>query len=219
MVTETNSVRTNFSDTINELQRSYNFFIDYFKLDKALFGNTIITIQSSGRRNASSWLSKSNWINDKNETKSEVNISADYLDRGVNEILGTLLHEIAHLKNYIKGIEDCTVSGYHNKYFQKSAIEVGLVVEKLEIGNKGWNKTSLGVESIKAIELLQPNKEVYKFNRVSVKGTGETSKKYLAVFIDVDYKDTLDSLCKHLNLNKKQVVQVLLDDKFVAENL
>ena len=116
MVKDLNSVTT-FADTINELHRSYNFFIDYFKLDKVLFGNTIITIQSSGRRNATGWLSKSKWVNDANESKHEINISADYLDRGVNEILQTLLHEIAHLKNAIRGVEDVTVSGYHSKHF------------------------------------------------------------------------------------------------------
>ena len=218
MVTETNVV-TNFSDTINELQRSYNFFIDYFKLDKVKFANTIITIQSSGRRNATSWTSKSNWVNADNETKSEINISADFLDRGVDDILQSLLHEIAHLINFNKGIEDCTVSGYHNKYFKIACESIGLVVSKLDVGNKGCSETALGTEAIKAIELLKPNEEVYKFNRVSVKGTGETSKKYHAVFIDIDYKDTLDSICKHLNKNKKQVVQDLLDDKLVTENL
>ena len=211
MVKDLNSVTT-FADTINELHRSYNFFIDYFKLDKVLFGNTIITIQSSGRRNATGWLSKSKWVNDANESKHEINISADYLDRGVNEILQTLLHEIAHLKNAIRGVEDVTVSGYHNKHFKDSAEELGLVVSKLDVGNKGWSETKLGSEALKAIELLTPNEDVYKFNRVTVKVTGSTAKKYIAVFISNSYDDKLQSLCDKTGQSRKTIVEQLIDE-------
>jgi len=210
MVKDTNSVTT-FADTINELQRSYNFFIDYFKLDKALFANTIITIQSSGRRNAAGWLSKGKWVNDANESKHEITLASDYLNRDINSILETLLHEIAHLKNAVVGIEDCTVSGYHNKHFKDSAEGLGLVVSKLEVGNKGYNITSLGTEANKAIKILNPDSNVYSFNSISVKGKGLTAKKYIAIFVSKSYDDKLQTLCDKTGKTRKTIVEELVD--------
>lgn len=69
------------------------------------------------------------------------------------QLLSTLLHEVAHSLNHKNGIEDCSSNQYHNKHFKKQAEELGLKTleikgkghastELTEFGAKRWNKAS-----------------------------------------------------------------------------
>jgi len=61
------------------------------------------------------------------------------LDRA--DILPKLLHEMVHVSNHQKGIEDVTANQYHTiKYFLPVALSVGLVVIKHK--SQGWSITS-----------------------------------------------------------------------------
>lgn len=73
----------------------------------------------------------------------EVNIGAGTLNRPIADVVTTLLHEMVHYFNHINGVQDCCRGGtYHNKNFKKSAVEHGLVVEK--VAKYGWASTSPG---------------------------------------------------------------------------
>jgi len=205
-----NETNNTYADIVNELQRSYDFFIDYYGLDKDKFVNVMICVMNSGRREALGWHRKDSWVDSEGKTHTELNICADYLDRDVEEILETLLHETAHLKNSIAGISDCTSTQYHNKKFKNSAESLGLVVEKM--GNKGYALTKLGDEAKKAITALKPNREVYRFNRLSSKGSGKTASKYLAIFISNTYEEKIDAACEQSGKNRKSLVEGLIDD-------
>jgi hypothetical protein len=67
------------------------------------------------------------------------------------ELLSTLLHEVAHSMNHMNGIEDCSSNQYHNKHFKTQAEALGLktleikgkghaATELTEFGAKRWNK-------------------------------------------------------------------------------
>ena len=72
----------------------------------------------------------------------EVVVVAEYLNRDVNQIVGTLLHEAAHAQCHERGIHDCSAtSQYHNKKFKAAAEELGLQVEKM--GSYGFARTRL----------------------------------------------------------------------------
>jgi queuine/archaeosine tRNA-ribosyltransferase len=57
------------------------------------------------------------------------------------ELLSTLLHEVAHSLNHMNGIEDCSSNQYHNKHFKTQAEALGL--KTLEIKGKGHASTEL----------------------------------------------------------------------------
>lgn len=70
----------------------------------------------------------------------EINITSDYLDRTPVEIAATLLHEMVHLFNAMKNINDCSRGGkYHNVKFKEAAESHGLLVEK--DSRYGWSQT------------------------------------------------------------------------------
>ena len=199
-----------YADIVNELQRSFEFFVDHFNLDKSKYTNVLITLMASGRRQAYGWHGAGFWEDTGHVKRTEINLSAEYLNRPAEEILGTLLHEMAHLKNSVEGIKDCDPSNqYHNKKFKTSAEFFGLEVSKL--GSRGWAKTELGKKAQDAIKALKPNVEVYSVTRISAKRLKEPSKKYIAVFIDESYKEKLETACKALGKNKKEVVEGYLD--------
>jgi len=99
-----------------------------------LFDGTLsrvgLTIQSQGHHSAYGWCTVAPvWHTTTNGSYHEVNISAEYLDRGIYDIVGTLVHEGVHLDNIQKGVQDCSRGNtYHNKRFRDRAEEVGLVV-------------------------------------------------------------------------------------------
>lgn len=68
-------------------------------------------------------------------------MAAGSLARPIEEVVGTLLHEMVHYYNCVNGIKDCSRSGtYHNKKFKKEAEKRGLSVEKVD--KYGWACTS-----------------------------------------------------------------------------
>lgn len=77
----------------------------------------------------------------KDTNRYELNISADALNRPIENIVATLLHEMVHIYNIMNGIQDTSRGRtYHNKNFKTKAENVGLIIEK---DNKiGWSITT-----------------------------------------------------------------------------
>ena len=198
-----------FADIVNELQRSYNFLVSYYKLDDPKWKDAVITLQSAGRRSMYGWHSAGRWVEGDNR-RTELNICAEYLDRGADEIIETLLHEMAHLKNSIAGIKDCNPANqYHNKNFKESAEFFGLLVEKM--GLKGFAQTSLGDGAKAAIVALNPNRDVYGVFRPRVASVNSQAGKYMAIFIDSSYSEKVDEACEKAGMTKKKLVEHLID--------
>lgn len=100
----------------------------------------VITIQSTPR--AYGHYSLYDAWNCNGEGRRELNIGAGTLDRPIENIISTLLHEMVHMLNdTILNIQDCSRGGtYHNKYFKKAAEEHGLVVTRSD--KYGWSTTA-----------------------------------------------------------------------------
>ena len=63
----------------------------------------------------------------------ELNLSADYLNRPIENIVATLIHEACHLYAIANDIKDTSNNGvYHNKRFKQLAEDRGLHIEKHE---------------------------------------------------------------------------------------
>lgn len=137
---------------------------DYFNHN--LFGGELVdvalTIQSRGRKlNTLGWCSVNEaWVenNDGQEGKEskvyrEINLSSEFMNRGIQEVAATLIHEMVHAFNLQNGIKDCNPKTQnHNKNFKEKAEEVGLVCERVE--KKGYAHTYLGPQLIQTVDEL-----------------------------------------------------------------
>lgn len=191
-----------------ELYRAFDFFNKRFA-DNEL-PKVVITIQESGRRNAYGWFGNGFWSDlDAADSVPEINLSAEYVGRKPESVLETLLHEMAHLLNAVRGVRDCSSGQYHNKHFKTAAEQFGLKVERT--GNRGWSYTSLDVEAEQAIKEFKPNTDVFRsLKRKSTVGPRE--KKYVSLIIGAEYGDMLTGALATTGLTQRQFVeQAVLD--------
>lgn len=100
----------------------------------------------------------------KDDRVHELNISTAYLKRPIEELVTTMIHEMVHLLNMQRGIQDCSRGGsYHNKKFKDEAEKHMIHIEHHEkygwtitiptdelldyIIKKGWTEIQMGEES------------------------------------------------------------------------
>jgi hypothetical protein len=131
---------SSINDTITNINGMYNAFNT--KLEADLPKDVVFTLipNHNSRSKYLGWFFRSRWVKG-TEVLHEINIAPDFLNRPVDQIAETLIHEMCHLKNFVAGIKDCTATQYHNKAFKKAAESFGLKVERMR--NKGYAITSL----------------------------------------------------------------------------
>jgi DNA-directed RNA polymerase subunit RPC12/RpoP len=94
----------------------------------------------------------------------EITVCPEFFDLGLVKLCDTLLHELVHLFNLQKGISDTSRGGYyHNEKFKQQALKRGLLVEKHP--KYGWSLTNLKPETIKFVESLKIDREVFNLMR------------------------------------------------------
>lgn len=101
----------------------------------------IVTIQSTPRAYGhvtatKTWKRKDDW-------RHELNLGAETLNRPIENVVATMMHEMVHLYNITHNIQDCSRGGlYHNKRFRDEAERRGLTVEQHP--SYGWSMTEPG---------------------------------------------------------------------------
>ena len=81
----------------------------------------VITIQSTPRAYGHVTVAKS-WQRADGGQRHELNIGAGTLDRPIENVTATVLHEMVHLYNLQTGVQDTSRGGaYHNKKFRDAA--------------------------------------------------------------------------------------------------
>ena len=199
----TSSPATKMKRIYSELYRAFDHFNKIFT-DNSL-PKPVITIQESGRKNAYGWFGKGFWYdNDQGTGVPEINISAEYLSRGVNGVLETLLHEMAHYYNAVNEIKDCSSGQYHNKHFKRAAEMFGLNVERS--GNRGYAYTSLTETSQQAIDTLKADESLFKDIRRRKVGPMR-EKKYISLVVDAAIEPHLQEAIEVSGSTQKQFVQ------------
>ena len=68
------------------------------------------TVSPYGGRWAYGWCNINEIWNASGEKYREINLSAEYLKRTIFELAATLLHEMAHLYNLVRGIQDAATT-------------------------------------------------------------------------------------------------------------
>lgn len=109
----------------------------------------VISIMSSPKTNGhftlqKTWRVEEGYLN-------EINISAEHLDRPIENIMASLCHEMVHYYCYLSKIADVSKNGrYHNKRFKQEAEKRGL-----QIGYQEYIGYSLTKPSKEFIEVIQ----------------------------------------------------------------
>ena len=103
----------------------------------------IITIQSTPRAYGHVTVAKT-WKR-KDENRHELNLGAETLNRPIEEVVATIMHEMVHLYNIANGVQDCSRGGtYHNKRFRDEAERRGLKISHHP--TYGWTITEASDE-------------------------------------------------------------------------
>lgn len=110
------------------LEKAFNLInVDWFdgKLE-----TPIITVIPTSR--AYAHYTTANVWNTANGGKREINIASGTLDRPLEDVIASLMHEMVHMWNdTVLNRQDCSRGGtYHNKQFAVEAVKHGLTVEK-----------------------------------------------------------------------------------------
>ena len=194
-------------EVTDRLVEAFNFFNE--ELGSGLDAPVFTLIPNRGRQSYYGWYWQGRWKDGK-KSLPEINITADTLKRSVEEICNTLIHEMAHYKNNVEGINDCNANQYHNKHFKKRAEEFGLTVEKLK--NKGYARTELGEKAKNLVKkyknkFLKDDKNPFHAYRVSSE-TRLTIKENTKRFVAIDRQlaeeaesingDTIKNIVEHL---------------------
>lgn len=99
----------------------------------------IITIQSTPRAYGHVTVGKV-WYR-KEEQRHELNMGAETVNRPIEEVVATMMHEMVHLYNIAHGVQDCSRGGtYHNKRFKEEAERRGLQIDHHD--RYGWTITT-----------------------------------------------------------------------------
>lgn len=130
---------------LTNIQRTTQFLNKVFKaVNKEYFNNSlelpVITIQSSV--GAYGYITTSKvWDTDGIE-RYEINIGAETLNRPIENVVATMIHECVHLYCLMNDIKDTSNRGiYHNKNFKKIAEEMGhLQIDRHD--KYGWTITT-----------------------------------------------------------------------------
>lgn len=187
----TNNITGEVTDRLVEMFEFFNKELGT-NLDAPVF----TLIPNRGRQSYYGWYWQGRWKDGK-KALPEINITADTLKRDVEDICETVIHEMAHYKNNVEGINDCNANQYHNKHFKKRAEEFGLEVSKLR--NKGYALTSLGEKGKNLVKKyknthLKGDKNPFHAYRVGTEGrtTIKSNKRFVA--IDRDLAEQAENL-------------------------
>lgn len=135
---------------LTNYQRVTQYLTKVFKnINEEYFDNVVetptITIQSTIGAYGHVSVNKV-WHNNEVATH-ELNLSADYLNRPIENVVATLIHEACHLYALQTGIKDTSNRGvYHNFRFKELAEERGLHISRHD--KYGWTITEPTEETI-----------------------------------------------------------------------
>lgn len=193
--------RNELVETLNELHRIFGILNDNFFNGE--LEQPVITIQKSRSTNLGHFTLSKIWENvDTKELKYEININPIHLDRPVEEIVGTLLHEAIHYYHKVNDIKDAT-NNVHNKKFKNKAEELGFIVERSK--KYGYGHTTLSPELKDYIDNeIQPRPECFMYfmnipmaEEKEAKTTTKKTFKYICekCGMEVKAKPEMNILC------------------------
>lgn len=153
-------------------------------LNKVYFNNelppVVITIMSSPKTYGHFTVGKV-WKADESHL-NEINISAEHLDRPIQNVMATLQHELIHYYCQLNNIADTSQSGrYYNKFFRKEAEARGLIISYAKY--IGYSITQPSQEFIEVIQThgiekpMEINRDgIWAITGIGGNGSGDDGK-------------------------------------------
>ena len=156
---------TSTIDCVSELNSSFEKLFD--SLNQEIFDSqlprAIITL-SPTKKAYGHYTVYDAW-NVQDSPKREINMSTYDINRPIENVISTLVHEMCHMYNdLIIGVKDCSNNGrYHNKYFKKAAEEHWLIVNKSK--DYGWSTTLPGEKLLNWIDAHPELQDIEMFRK------------------------------------------------------
>jgi len=203
-----------YVEAIFTLDKAFDYFND--KLCNNTLDRPIINILSRGARKCLGWHWQDKWQCD-GEYATEITIVGESLNRPIEEVLETLLHEMAHLYNSQAGVKDCNAQQRHNKHFKKTAESVfHLQVDRHP--TRGWALTSLTETSRALIGAFLQESKVHSINlvRVPTGGVGGVKKKTYMISVTEEDHALIKDMANNQDMSQKEVISFLIN-KFSEE--
>lgn len=166
--------------TIQELYKIFHFLNKQIFKDECVLP-VILVQQNKSKKATLGWCTVNRvWKAKDEQDYYEITLCAEYLNRPIEEIVATMLHEMVHLHNLIKEVKDCSNNNvYHNKKFKQTAEEKGLIVEKEQ--TVGWGVTKLSDKTKEIIKELKVDESAFEMFRQKIlinKPPSQPSYKY-----------------------------------------
>jgi hypothetical protein len=160
------------SAIVKKTEALFDLFNEHFY--SAELTRPAITVSPDGGRGAYGWCSVNEIWKTGEDMHREINLCAEYLDRPMPEVCGTMLHEMAHLYNLHHGIADVSNNGYyHNKRFKDTVEAHGLIIEKHD--KSGWTITTLTPETGAWLEAALDGEAISAVRLPEGGGNGKTA--------------------------------------------
>lgn len=132
---------------INHLEEAYHFFNKEF--DAGLSDVVFTTVPGTESNLMQGWFVNHCWTKG-NKKYHEININPEFLNEPIENIIDTILHEMAHVMDFDTA-GDITRGELHGKTFKACAEKLGLVATYNK-EQKDYSDTSLGKGALAAIE-------------------------------------------------------------------
>jgi hypothetical protein len=169
--------------TVNNIQPAIITLHKAFdKANTVIFNNelpqVVLTMNPRGKSNSLGWFTVNPAWTNGNEEMHEINISPETLNRDYIEVIQTLIHEMLHLYNSVKGVKDTSRgNSYHNKKFLQSAIDHGFEYTHEAPDSKiGYSQITFTQKTINMIKFWNIDKSAFTIIRKEF-GTGAKAKK------------------------------------------
>ena len=189
----------NITHTLKELYRIYH------ELEKSLFDTPleepIILIQSNKKKVLGTCSVNKIWENkrDVENQKYEITVVAENLNRPIDEIVETVLHEMVHLYCSLNNIKDTSNNYvYHNKRYKEQAEKHGLEVKRGT--TVGWAITKLTPETKELIKKFNIDETAFDYYRKVRPFSGSGKKIVYKKYICSGICETKLSVYKSVNL-------------------
>jgi len=189
-------------------ERLFNFFNEKY-YNNELPMPVFVTDATYKDTNKTNFVKYKIWSID-SDTRYEMGINTDYLDCPIEEKICSLLHQMAHYYNLLKGISDtCKKGKYHNKYFLKTILGRGLEVEKKDCF--GYRNTTLseGAKELIKKHFKEEDNVNIKRDRPLKEHKEKKQKKYKYKCLNCKCRISLDIKANpHCDVCKEYLVQM-----------
>ncbi|MFD9628645.1 hypothetical protein [Peribacillus muralis] len=167
----------NLQPVITELHKAFDLLNKHFYDNKLT--PVVIAIQAKGKSNAYGWYTPYPSWAEGDETKQEITITAEHLDRPYLEIMRTLHHEMIHHYCHLNDIAETSRQGkYHNKKFKEESEKRGFHYPDGKPDAKiGWSYSKLTEETEELFNGWPLDKTVFGLARIDMSKGTEKKKK------------------------------------------